>query len=166
MRYSCAEKNLEEEFENHAQLSTNSSRHTIMDEEKPTSHEVREICIRRDLEGTFWLNIPRSQRYMYTRDLEGTFWLNIPRSQRDMYTRDLEGTFWLNIPRCQRYLYTRSWKNIVTLKVIIIKFSRVFFYLNHFGNVIKNISSWHHSPKVIWTMKIGPCLICCGLLHI
>jgi hypothetical protein len=146
MRYSCAEKNLEEEFENHAQLSTNSSRHTIMDEEKPTSHEVREICIRRDLEGTFWLNIPRSQRYMYT--------------------RDLEGTFWLNIPRCQRYVYTRSWKNIVTLKVIIIKFSRVFFYLNHFGNVIKNISSWHHSPKVIWTMKIGPCLICCGLLHI
>jgi hypothetical protein len=53
MRYSCAEKNLEEEFENHAQLSTNSSRHTIMDEERPTSHEVREICIRRDLEGTF-----------------------------------------------------------------------------------------------------------------
>jgi len=29
---------------------------------------------------------------MYTRDLEGTFWLNIPRSQRYVYTRS-----WRNI---------------------------------------------------------------------
>ena len=73
MRYSCAEKNLEEEFENHAQLSTNSSRHTIMDEEKPTSHEVREICIHEILKEHSDSTSHESQRDMYTRDLEGTF---------------------------------------------------------------------------------------------
>jgi len=38
----CEIKNLEEEYENHAQLSTNTSRHTIMDEDQPTSHEIRD----------------------------------------------------------------------------------------------------------------------------
>lgn len=37
-------KNLKEEYENHTQLSTNSSRHTIMDEDKQTSH-TSQRCI-------------------------------------------------------------------------------------------------------------------------